>query len=279
MRQMMHSHHSSSAATRSVATRSAMSSAPSTTRDSSADVVVGYPSMQDFEPTYSHLAVQELVHAGFVKHVITSNVDGLHLLAGGASDSDFLCELQGSIYREVCSNCSREYVRHYDVTARTSAHQRFTGRLCEDIACVGQLQDSLVQGDRGDKPCGSTWQTAKDTTHKADLAIVLGSRLSLPLMKSLLEYIANKVHRPDKHVHFVLCNTHPNTSFQDKAQIRVFAECDVFMRLIMRHLNMKVSSWEQRQEQHMEDERSETFRIAAHVTDDDPARGCGCTIQ
>lgn len=57
------------------------------------------------KPNAAHLKLAELEHAGKVKAIVTQNIDGLHQIAG----SENVLELHGSIYRNHCKKCGREY--------------------------------------------------------------------------------------------------------------------------------------------------------------------------
>lgn len=57
------------------------------------------------KPNQAHLALAELERVGKLSAVITQNIDGLHTLAG----SKRVLELHGSIYRNTCMACDRQY--------------------------------------------------------------------------------------------------------------------------------------------------------------------------
>ena len=59
----------------------------------------------DAEPNPAHLKLGELEKAGKLKAVITQNIDGLHQKAG----SENVLELHGSIHRNYCQICHKEY--------------------------------------------------------------------------------------------------------------------------------------------------------------------------
>ena len=60
---------------------------------------------KDAEPNPAHLKLAELENAGKLKAVITQNIDGLHQKAG----SENVLELHGSIHRNYCQVCNKEY--------------------------------------------------------------------------------------------------------------------------------------------------------------------------
>ena len=59
----------------------------------------------DAEPNAAHYKLAELEKAGKLKAVITQNIDGLHQAAG----SKEVLELHGSVLRNYCTNCGKEF--------------------------------------------------------------------------------------------------------------------------------------------------------------------------
>ena len=64
---------------------------------------------KDAKPNDAHLKLAELEKAGKLKAVITQNIDGLHQKAGSRE----VMELHGSIHRNYCQICHREYPLEY----------------------------------------------------------------------------------------------------------------------------------------------------------------------
>lgn len=60
---------------------------------------------RDAEPNPAHYKLAELENAGKLKAVITQNIDGLHQKAGSRE----VLELHGSIHRNYCQICGKEY--------------------------------------------------------------------------------------------------------------------------------------------------------------------------
>ena len=60
---------------------------------------------KDAQPNPAHLKLAELEKAGKLKAVITQNIDGLHQKAGSKN----VLELHGSIHRNYCQICEKEY--------------------------------------------------------------------------------------------------------------------------------------------------------------------------
>lgn len=89
-------------------------------------------------------------------------MDGLHRRSGIPAEA--ISELHGDIYVEVCTKCSEEHFRPFDVRGTKQVFTfsasfsllkmqfvqstRTTGRLCEKInsdgtQCLGQLKDTI----------------------------------------------------------------------------------------------------------------------------------------
>ena len=64
---------------------------------------------EDATPNPAHLKLAELEKTGKIKAVITQNIDGLHQKAG----SENVLELHGSVHRNYCQICGKEYDLKY----------------------------------------------------------------------------------------------------------------------------------------------------------------------
>ena len=60
---------------------------------------------EDAKPTLTHMALLALVEAGKVKHIVSQNVDGLHLKSGLSREN--LSELHGNMFMEKCEKCGK----------------------------------------------------------------------------------------------------------------------------------------------------------------------------
>jgi len=59
----------------------------------------------DYSPNQGHLALARLEKAGFLKCIITQNIDGLHRKAG----SEKVLEIHGSLREIFCMSCGRQF--------------------------------------------------------------------------------------------------------------------------------------------------------------------------
>ena len=147
---------------------------------------VPMPRFENTKPTKAHLAAVALHDAGYLTHVVTQNVDGLHQRAGMPQDA--VSELHGSVFREECRNeaCpmgptprDRTYRRVFDVTStkpHNGRHRHRTGRRCD--ACGGDLHDVVTQF--GEHLDDETLKTAIAACEASPLALVCGSSLKVP---------------------------------------------------------------------------------------------------
>jgi NAD-dependent SIR2 family protein deacetylase len=88
------------------------------------------------------MAFVDLMNRGHLKFMVSQNVDGLHRKSGISPEN--LSELHGNTNVEICTRCSREYLRDYRVRNAQKVHNHKTGRLCDDHTCRGELIDTII---------------------------------------------------------------------------------------------------------------------------------------
>lgn len=90
-------------------------------------------------PTPAHMSLVKLQNEGVMKHLISSNCDGLHVRSGIHPDN--ITEVHGNGNREECNKCGKSYYRDFGtrcngnlalvhklkLEGRAKAH--FTGRM------------------------------------------------------------------------------------------------------------------------------------------------------
>ena len=143
-------------------------------------MAVPMPRFERCAPTKAHMCAAALYRAGYLSHVVTQNVDGLHGRAGMPREA--VSELHGTVFREKCENeaCAvTELARDFDVTARkphNGRHRHKTGRACP--GCGGDLRDVIVQfGERLDDYVVAK---ATEVSRDAKLSLVMGTSLKIP---------------------------------------------------------------------------------------------------
>ena len=127
-----------------------------------------FAALTDKEPNEAHLAIAELERRGFVRAVITQNIDRLHRLAG----TERLIEVHGSIDQSVCLDCGGKV--SIDRVARLLA-EGDGAPLCE--ACVAPLKPDVVLF--GELLPERALAEAQALAMDADLMICVGSSLEV----------------------------------------------------------------------------------------------------
>ena len=64
-------------------------------------------------PTKCHMSLVELMKKGYLKHVISQNIDGLHRRSGIPAEQ--MSEVHGNHNLEFCKDCGKEYLRDFRV--------------------------------------------------------------------------------------------------------------------------------------------------------------------
>lgn len=145
-------------------------------------------------PTPTHTALAALHAAGMIKHVVSQNIDGLHLRSGLVPSA--LSELHGNVNVERCRKCTKEFRREYPVhhkklceigslkkgAAADCVHCRgmypsfchCTTRFCDECGSeAGPLVDTIV--NFGEQLHHPIIKGAMAMANSAKLCIVLGS--------------------------------------------------------------------------------------------------------
>eukprot|EP01006_Ploeotia_vitrea_P017945 TRINITY_DN49186_c0_g1_i1.p2 TRINITY_DN49186_c0_g1~~TRINITY_DN49186_c0_g1_i1.p2 ORF type:complete len:375 (+),score=154.12 TRINITY_DN49186_c0_g1_i1:100-1224(+) len=186
-------------------------------------------------PTFSHMAIKELVKRGHIKYVVTTAIDGLHMRSGVKRRR--LCELQGSVYREMCQSCRKHYIRVYNCAAQTCDRKPFTGRLCENPECFGRLRHALVNiaSDPGSIR-SSSLANAQESIRRCDLLIVLGVRSYNQVLDS---FITSHAHA-SKRLYIIGEKESPHDAL---AFMRIFTSVHTLMDRVAKYMAVDVPQW------------------------------------
>ncbi|XP_060608576.1 NAD-dependent protein deacetylase Sirt6-like isoform X2 [Ruditapes philippinarum] len=233
---------------------------------------------ENLRPTYSHEALYKLMESGYLKGVISQNCDGLHGLSGIPDDK--LCELHGNVFIEVCEKCGHRYHRKFYVMDDVGSQyfeeiedfgkscvkkpkfavqcelcglSHRTGRKCDNKKCKGNLNDTII--NFRDNLEGEILERARTHSRRSDLMLCLGTTLQVTPA-------ANLVGKRKDRRRLIICNrqeTALDSPHQKKGangadnRCRVFGDCDVFMREVMRHLYTEedLKTWEAARQERM----------------------------
>jgi len=130
----------------------------------------------DAKPNAAHLALARLEAAGKLLSVVTQNIDGLHQAAG----SRRVWELHGSVLRNHCMDCGKEY----DV--RSVKDSQGVPRC----SCGGIIKPDVVLYEEGLD--SEVLQGAVEDIARADLLIIGGTSLGVYPAAGLIDYYRGK---------------------------------------------------------------------------------------
>lgn len=130
--------------------------------------------MLQAQPNRAHYALAELERMGKLSAVVTQNIDGLHQKAGSRN----VLELHGSVLRNLCQKCGRDY-----------GMEEFLG-LCTPVphcpACGGVVKPDVVLYE---EPLdGFTIQCAVEEIARADMLIIGGTSLVVYPAAGFIDY-------------------------------------------------------------------------------------------
>jgi NAD-dependent deacetylase len=140
--------------------------------------------MHQASPNSAHLALAQLEQKGFLKTIVTQNIDGLHQRAGAEN----VLEVHGSMEKLTCVGCYQKYAS-VDFEAPYFEHGVIP--LCP--LCNHILKPDVVLF--GEQLPVRTWLTAQDACAHCDLMLVAGSSLEvLPVAGLPMRALENGAH-------------------------------------------------------------------------------------
>eukprot|EP00330_Aristerostoma_sp_ATCC50986_P007006 CAMPEP_0114581122 /NCGR_PEP_ID=MMETSP0125-20121206/5261_1 /TAXON_ID=485358 ORGANISM="Aristerostoma sp., Strain ATCC 50986" /NCGR_SAMPLE_ID=MMETSP0125 /ASSEMBLY_ACC=CAM_ASM_000245 /LENGTH=395 /DNA_ID=CAMNT_0001773075 /DNA_START=86 /DNA_END=1276 /DNA_ORIENTATION=+ len=179
-------------------------------------------------PTPTHMALVALERAGYLKYLISQNVDGLHRKSGFPSRK--LAELHGNTNLEVCRSkgCGKQYLRDFRTRTAQKVHDHQTSRKCEN--CGGKLYDSII--NFGENLPEYELTEGFRQSEKSDLMLCLGSSLRVtPAADMPLETARNKGQ-------LVIVNL--QSTPLDKYSTRINGFIDNVMIKVMKYLDLEI---------------------------------------
>ena len=207
------------------------------------------------EPTFAHRALARLAELGFIRFVVTQNVDGLHAVSG--LPEDMHVELHGCIFKERCPRCKVVLRRDFDVG---TVGFRATGRKCPH-GCRGSLRDLLLDWDDAldDEMLVRSDRESRD----AALSLCLGTSLQIVPARDL----------PRLSKEMVIVNLQP-TPMDARADVVIRSRIDDVMRIVCQELDVAVPPGQRTRELRLAvadspDGWALTFTSALPATDDE----------
>lgn len=92
------------------------------------------------EPNPAHYTLARLEKEGKLKAIITQNIDGLHQKAGSKN----VLELHGSVYRNYCEICKKEYDLNFILESEGIPHCTCGGIIKPDVVLYEEALDMNI---------------------------------------------------------------------------------------------------------------------------------------
>ncbi len=126
----------------------------------------------DAKPNPAHRVLAELERLGKLKAVITQNIDGLHQAAGSRN----VLELHGTVHRNRCVRCGRQYPVEYVRDSEGVPRCECGGVVKPEVVLYEEALDQEVLA------------LSVDAIHRADMLIVGGTSLAVYPAAGLIDY-------------------------------------------------------------------------------------------
>jgi NAD-dependent deacetylase len=140
----------------------------------------------------AHLALAQLEEAGYVKTIITQNIDALHQKAG----SKCVVETHGTMKTLTCTNCYQKFEAEPNLKSFIDYGKIPTCPTCKNIL----KPDVILFGEQLPQ---SAWVTAQRAARQCDLMLVAGSSLEvLPVAGLPMQAL-------DRGAHLIVINNTP----------------------------------------------------------------------
>ena len=123
----------------------------------------------DAKPNKAHLKLAELEAAGKLTAVITQNIDGLHQAAGSKN----VLELHGSIHRNYCMRCKKQYSARFVKESKGIPTCDCGGTIRPDVVLYEEGLDNQII------------QKSIRAISEADMLIIGGTSLESTLLPDL----------------------------------------------------------------------------------------------
>lgn len=148
-----------------------------------------------YNPNTTHYTLVKLEKLGKLKAIITQNIDGLHQKAG----SKIVYELHGSVMRNYCLYCGKEYNAEYVFNSKS---------IIPKCSCGGVIKPDVVLYE---EPLDNdVYENALKAISNCDMLIIGGTSLAVYPASYLINYFKGK--------YIVLINK-DSTTFDKKADL------------------------------------------------------------
>ena len=183
----------------------------------------------------SHLCLVSLASAGLVHHIVSQNVDNLHVKSG--LPRRLLSELHGNIFVGECRRCRQQHYFQHDLGGM--GRRRLTAR-CPSCPSQPRLYDDAV--DWSTPLPQHEFDRAEAEMRRAELVLCLGSSLRVQPAGSLPRK-ALFLNGRQARGRLVIVNLQ-QTHLDAHCSIRLWGRCDRVMAELCRLLSVDIPAWD-----------------------------------
>jgi NAD-dependent deacetylase len=162
--------------------------------------------MFDAQPNPAHVGLAQLEQAGFLKAIVTQNIDGLHQRAGSVC----VCEVHGHIREATCVRCYRVFPTDQFVADFLS-----DGHVPRCSGCGNLLKPNVILF--GEQLPALAMLEAQRQMRLCDVMLVAGSSLEVAPVSELPRYAHERGAR------LILVNLQP-TYLDSRADVTIHAD-------------------------------------------------------
>lgn len=184
-------------------------------------------SFENAIPSKTHRALKLLVERGYVKYIISQNIDGLHMRSGVSRE--YLAEMHGNMFIAECPKCRTQFIRSHPVP---TVGKKSIDETCQNSLrpCRGQMIDNILDWEH-DLPEDDLDAALMHST-LADLNIGLGS--SFQIMPSGRFPLKNKKFGGK----FALVNLQP-IKLEKQADLVIHTYVDDVLQKVLKRLGIE----------------------------------------
>ena len=146
------------------------------------------------KPNITHNYLKKLEDTGKLKTIITQNINGLHQKAGSKN----VDEIHGSIYKNYCIKCNREYTAEYVFNSIGIPRCECGEIIKPNVVLYGEILPNIA------------YSNAEYNICKADMLIIAGTSLTVQPAAGLVNLFNGK--------HLVIINKE-TTPYDNKAEL------------------------------------------------------------
>ena len=235
-------------------------------------------SFEKAKPTLAHLVIVALMKVGFAQHVVTQNLDGLHMKSGIPRDQ--LSEIHGSFFAKYCYECGTEYPSWEEING-FGCKKVPTGDVCPRLGCGQSLHDRVC--DWTNILPIHEMRRAEIEHLRADLVVVLGSSLRMYPANDLVNKTLKRSLKGEDFVnqqgqlelgkkkgdkgHLVIVNLQATRKEYDtKASVRIYGKCDEVMMALANELGVAVPPWNEQECKALFQQHNDQILVEAQTT-------------